>query len=201
MLSTILTWVVFPQRDIFITTSDIVVTVGSEFNSLYSIQDSKMHDKQLVLPRQRIKIDLESVSRPFYDRGFNWMVILCKYEFFLIRLPKDLSSPPRIVTPGRNPAEPGHGWLPGLIRGDAALAMYGDWTAKIITYSWDVNMTDCVLQMKDIRIPEVASFPIELSNIELDMTSGRLVFIYRRNCIILDTAPLASPIDTSNGLL
>jgi len=79
--------------------------------------------------------------------------------------------------------------------------MYGDWTAKIITYSWDVNMTDCVLQMKDIRIPEVASFPIELSNIELDMTSGRLVFIYRRNCIILDTAPLASPIDTSNGLL
>ena len=119
MLSTILTWVVFPQRDIFITTSDIVVTVGSEFNSLYSIQDSKMHDKQLVLPRQQIKMDLESVSRPFYDRGFNWMVILCKYEFFLIRLPKDLSSPPRIITPGRNPAEPGHGWLPGLIRGDA----------------------------------------------------------------------------------
>jgi len=111
MLSIILTRVVFPQRDIFITTSDIVVTVGYEFNSLYSIQDLKMHDKQLVLPRQRIKMDLDPVSRPFYDRGFNWMVILCKYEFFLIRLPQDLSSPPHIVTLGRNPAEPGHGWL------------------------------------------------------------------------------------------
>ena len=85
------------------------VIVGSEFNNLYSIQDSKMHDKQLVLPRQRIKMDLDPVSRPFYDRGFNWMVILCKYEFFLIRLPQDLGSPPRIVTLGRNPTEPGHG--------------------------------------------------------------------------------------------
>jgi len=111
MLSIILTRVVFPQRDIFITTSDIVVTVGYEFNSLYSIQDLKMHDKQLVLPRQCIKMDLDPVSRPFYDRGFNWMVILCKYEFFLIRLPQDLSRPPHIVTLGRNPAEPGHGWL------------------------------------------------------------------------------------------
>jgi len=202
MLSTILTRVVFPQRDIFITTSDIVVAVGPEFISLYSIQDLKMYDNQLVLPRQRVKkMDLDPVSRPFYDRGFNWMVILYKYEFFLIRLPQDISSPPRIVTLGRNPAEPGHRWLPGLIRGDAALAMYGDWTAKIITYSWDVDMTDCVFQMKDIRIPEVASYPIELSNVGLDMTSGQLVFIDRQNCIVLDTAPPVGLIDTSNGLL
>ena len=146
-------------------------------------------------------MNFHTICRPFYDRGFNWMVNLYKYEFSLIRLPLDLSSPPRIVTLGRNPAEPGHGWLPGLVREDAALAMYGDWTAKIVTYSWDVEMTHCVFQMKDIRIPEVASFPSELSNIGLDMTSGRLVFIDRRNCIVLDTALRVGPIANSNRLL
>jgi len=201
MPSAILTRVVLPQRDIFITTNDIVVAIGFEFISLYSIQDLKMHDNQLVLPRQRIKMNFHTICRPFYDRGFNWMINLCKYEFVLIRLPRDLSSPPRIVTFGRNPAEPGHGWLPGLVRRDAALALYSNWAAKIITYSWDVEMTQCVFQMKDIRIPQVAFYPNDLLNVGLDMASGRFVFIDCWNCIILDTPPPISPIDTLNGLL
>ena len=200
MLSTIPIWVILLQRDLFITTNDMVVAVGSDFISLYSIQDLKMHHKQLVLPRQRVKMDFHTISRPFYDRGFNWMVTLYKYEFLLIRLPQDLNNP-HIVTLGRNPAEPGYGWLPGLITGDAALVRDGYWTAKIITYSWDVDMTECVFQMKDIRIPEVVSFPSELCHIGLDMTGGRLVFIDRRNCIVLDTVPPVSLSDTSNRLL
>ena len=39
-----------------------------------------------------------SISLPIYDRGFDWMVILYKLEYLLIRLPQDPNSPPRIVT-------------------------------------------------------------------------------------------------------
>ena len=61
-----------------------------------------MHHKELVLPLHRIKMDWDDISQPIYDRGFDWMVILCDLEYLLIRLPQDPSSPPRIVTLGRD---------------------------------------------------------------------------------------------------
>ena len=129
------------------------------------------------------------------------MVILCKHEFLLMRLSQDPSNPPRVVTLGRDSDETGHTQFSGLVTEDAALALYSDWTAKIITYSWGVEMTDCVFRMKHTRIPEVTSCPRWLFNIGLvDMSSERLVFIDRdQNCVFLNTVPSVSSID--NALL
>lgn len=129
------------------------------------------------------------------------MVVLCKHEFLLMRLSQDPSNPPRVVTLGRDSDETGHTWFSGLVTEDAALALYSDWTAKIITYSWGVEITDCVFRMKHTRIPEVTSCPRRLFNIGLvDMSSERLVFIdCDQNCVVLNTVPPASSID--NALL
>jgi len=197
----ILTLVTLLQKQLFISANDIVVAIRLAFISLYSIQGLKTQHKHRVLPLHRIEMDWDNISRPFGDRGFDWMVILCKHEFLLMRLSQDPSNPPRVVTLGRDSDETGHTWFSGLVTEDAALALYSDWTAKIITYSWGVEMTDCVFRMKHTRIPEVTSCPRWLFNIGLvDMSSERLVFIDRdQNCVFLNTVPSVSSID--NALL
>jgi len=65
----IFTPIIFLQRWLFFTTSDMVVVIGPAFLSLYPIQDLKMHHKKLVLPLHRIKLAWDDISRPFYDRG------------------------------------------------------------------------------------------------------------------------------------
>ena len=67
-------------------------------------------------------------------------------------LPRDPSSPLRIVTLGRDVGD-GPGWVSGLTRGDAAFAMCHGSAAKIITYSWGVEMTHSVFRMKQFIIP------------------------------------------------
>jgi len=51
-----------------------------------------MHHKKPVLPLHRIKMVWNGISRPIYDRGFDWMAILCDLEFRVIRLPQDLQK-------------------------------------------------------------------------------------------------------------
>ena len=153
-----------------------------------------MHDKQLVLPLHRIKMAWSDTSRPIYDRGFDWMVILCRLEFRVIRLPQDPSSPPRIVTLGRDVVGDGPRWVSGSTRGDAAFTMCHGSTAKIITYPWDVEMTiHCVFRMKQFKIPGITDCSRRLFNTGIDMASGRLMFSdHQRDCIVFDTV---SPID------
>ena len=161
-----------------------------------------MHDKQLVLPLHRIKMAWSDISQPICDRGFDWMVILCRLEFRVIRLPQDPNSPPCIVTLGRDVVGDGPGWVSGLTRGDAALAMCRDSTAKIITYSWDVEMTHCVFRMKQFKIPGVTDCSRRLFNTGIDMASGRLMFSdHQRKYIVLDTVPPVIPVDSTSVLL
>jgi len=90
-----------------------------------------MHLKKPALPLHRIKMAWDGISRPIYDRGFDWMAILCDLEFRVIRLPRDPNSPPRIVTLGHDIVGDGPGWFSGLMREDAAPAICCDWTPKI----------------------------------------------------------------------
>lgn len=120
----ILTLVTLPQKQFFISANDIVVAIRLAFISLYSIQGLKTQHKHRVLPLHRIEMDWDNISRPFGDRGFDWMVILCKHEFLLMRLSQDPSNPPRVVTLGRDSDETGHTWFSGLVTEDAALALY-----------------------------------------------------------------------------
>jgi len=160
-----------------------------------------MHHKKLIFPLHHIVMDWDDISQPIYDRGFDWMVILCTLEYSLIRLPQDPSSPPRIVTLGRDVVDDGRDWFSGLTRGDAAVTICRGSTAKIITYSWDVEMTHCVFRMKQFKIPGVTNCSRRLFNTGLDMASGRLVFSdHQQKCMILDTVPLAVPIDNTNML-
>jgi len=161
-----------------------------------------MHHKKLVLPLHRIKMSWNGISRPIYDRGFDWMVILCDLEFRVIRLPQDPNSPPRIVTLGHDVVGDGPGWFSGLTRGDAALAICCDWTAKIITYSWNVEMKYCRFRTKQLKIPGVTDCSRWPFNTGIDMASGRLVFKnHQQKCIVLDTVPPVVPVDNANALL
>ena len=83
-------------------------------------------------------MDWDDISQPIYDRGFNWMVILCvSYDCLKIRTTLLVS-----FTLGRDVVCDGPGWVSGLTRGDAAFAMCHGSTAKIITYSWDVEIVE-----------------------------------------------------------
>ena len=131
-----------------------------------------MHHKELVLPLHRIKMDWDDISQPIYDRGFNWMVILCvSYDCLKIRTTLLVS-----FTLGWDVVCDGPGWVSGLTRGDAAFAMCHGSTAKIITYSWDVEMTHRVFRMKQFIIPWVTDCSRRLFNTGIDMASGRLMF-------------------------
>jgi len=182
-----------------------VVAIGSGFISLYPIQDLKMHHKKLVLPLHRIKMAWDDISQPIFDRGFNWMVVLCMLEYLLIRLPQDPDSPPRIVTLGHDVVDDGPGWVSGLTRSDAALTMCRDSTAKIITYSWDVEMKHCAFRIKYFTIPGISDCSKRLFNTGLDMASGRLIFIDhhrdQRRCIVFDTVPPVVSVDNTSVLL
>ena len=176
-----------------------MVAIGSGFISLYPIQDLKMHHKKLVLPLHRIKMAWDDISQPIYDRGFDWMVILCDLEFRVIRLPQDRNSPPRIVTLGHDVVGNGPGWIYGLMRGGAALSMCRDSTAKLITYSWDVEMTHCMFRMKQFKIPWATDCSRRLFNTGLDMAIGRLMFIdHHQKYLVLDTVV---PVDNTSVLL
>jgi len=122
------------------------------------------------------------------------MVILCKLEYLLIRLPQDPNSP-RIVTVGYDAVDDDRDWFSGLTSGDAAVTICRDSTAKIITYSWDVEMTHYVFRVKQFKIPGVTHCSRRLFNTGIDMASGRLMFSdHQQKCMILDTVPLAVPV-------
>ena len=122
------------------------------------------------------------------------MVILCKLEYLLIRLPQDPNSP-RIVTLGYDAVDDDRDWFSGLTSGDAAVTICRDSTAKIITYSWDVEMTHYVFRVKQFKIPGVTNCSRRLFNTGIDMASGRLMFSdHQQKCMILDTVPLAVPV-------
>jgi len=130
------------------------------------------------------------------------MIIHCDLEFRVIRLPQDSNSPPCIATLGRNTVDTSRPRVFNLVRRDAAFSFYRDWTAKIVAYAWDVEMTHCSFQIKHVRIPEINCHPGNLRPIGSDMTSGRLVFADDNcNCIILDTVPPVGPTGNSNGSL
>ena len=119
---------------------------NNSHSGLYPIEDLKMHDKKLALQPHRIKIAWNEGSRPIYDQDYDWMVILgtleyCSYNYLRIQAAL-LGSLHSVIGDGRD-------WFSGLTRGDAGLAMCRDSTAKIITYSWGVEMTHCVFWMKD----------------------------------------------------
>ena len=179
-----------------------MVATGFGFISLYPIQELKVHHKELVLPLHRIKMEWDDISQPIYDRGFDWMVILCDLEYLLIRLPQDPSSPPRIVTLGRDAGD-GSGWVSGLTRGDAVFAMCHGSTAKIITYSWDVEMTThCVSRMKQFKIPGNTDCSRRPFNTGIDMASGRLMFSdHQRKCIVFDTVPPIDPVYNTTAIV
>jgi len=122
------------------------------------------------------------------------MVTLCKLEYLLIRLPQDPNSP-RIVTVGYDAVDDDRDWFSGLTSGDAAVTICRDSTAKIITYSWDVEMTHYVFRVKQFKIPGVTNCSRRLFNTGIDMASGRLMFSdHQQKCMILDTVPLAVPV-------
>ncbi|KAF5347324.1 hypothetical protein D9756_009912 [Leucocoprinus leucothites] len=180
----------FSVKQVFITSEGQVAVVGIQCIVIYSISQLRESNKQVALPLHRINLicSSASIAAPFSSRGFDWMIVSQRDEFWLIRLARGASNPPKVVTLGRNPRSRGEGWFPGLVGRDAALAMYCYWTMKIITYSWDSETTQCKFNIKRVRIPDTAR-PARLINIGLDMIEGRLVFLdaSKSSCIILDT--------------
>jgi hypothetical protein len=114
------------------------------------------------------------------------MVMVHDEEFQLMRLSRDMTSPPRVVSLGCNPIE----WGRGMVTPNATICRYLDCTAKIITYSWDVEMMQCTFHVKNVCLPEIAKSPRWLRNVGLDMANGRIIYLAteERNLIILDTA-------------
>ena len=96
-----------------------------------------MHHKKLVLPVHCIKMAWDDISLPIYDRGFDWMVILYKLEYDCLKIQTVLP----ILLHSVMTLSVMDFWLDE--RG-AALRMCRDSTAKIITYSWDVETIHCV---------------------------------------------------------
>jgi hypothetical protein len=117
------------------------------------------------------------------------MVIVHGEEFMLMRLSQEMTSPSCVVSLGRNPIEYNGQWGPGVVTPNATVCKYRDWTAKIMTYSWDVEMTQCTFHVKNVCLPEAAKSPRWLRNVGLDMANGRIIYLSNedRNLIILDT--------------
>jgi hypothetical protein len=113
------------------------------------------------------------------------MVIVYDEEFQLMRLSRDMTGPPRVVSLDRNPIE----WGPGVVTPNVTICRYPDWTANIMTYSWDVEMTQCTFHVKNVCLPQMAKSPFRIKNVGLDMANGRIIYLATedRNFIILDT--------------
>jgi hypothetical protein len=177
------------QRTVFVTSDDHVVTVGPQLIAVYTISHLAQCNKHRTLPLYHIDLKYGRVSEPFPDRGYHWMVIVHGEEFLLMRLSRDMIGPLRVASLGRNPIEYDGQWGPGVTR-HATICQYYDWTMKIMTYSWDVEMTQCTFHVKNVCLPEFAKNPQRLQNVGLDMANGRLIYLDSedRNLIILDTA-------------
>ncbi|KAJ3570446.1 hypothetical protein NP233_g4400 [Leucocoprinus birnbaumii] len=187
-------WLSADTERVLITADDQVVTVGVYCISIYTIPQLCKANKHRAVPLHYHQLSLTSflvdVSLPFFDRGHEWMVVWHGLEILLFRFSPHGSAPPHVIKMGDIPFSYGDEWFSGQVTQDAAIVLYHDGTAKIITYSWDVEMAkQCVFRGKRLCIPAECEPPTRLASAGLDMANGLLAFcdIIEGNCMILDT--------------
>jgi hypothetical protein len=93
---------------------------------------------------------------------------------------------------GRHPLDPKTYWVPGCATHDAAITFYKDWTTNIMTYSWDIEMAQCVFRVKQVHLPHFpATKDTVLRNLwgaGVDMLSGQVVILADGGCTVFTTA-------------
>jgi hypothetical protein len=114
------------------------------------------------------------------------MVFTVHDEYVVLRLSQENTVPPRLAKLGRRPVEYiNYGFEQATY--NAAISSFNDWTTYIITYSWDIEMTQCIFRVKQVCLPRLAERPNRLYVIELDMFSGQIVILADRVCTVLTT--------------
>jgi hypothetical protein len=116
------------------------------------------------------------------------MVALFGNEYWVVRLSQENTFPPRIATLGRHPSDLQTFWFSGPVTHNAAITFFMNLTVNIITYTWDIEMMQCVFGVKRVRLPShLAPTPDRLSVASLDMFNDQLVIIAGEVCNILTT--------------
>ncbi|KAF9450205.1 hypothetical protein P691DRAFT_810964 [Macrolepiota fuliginosa MF-IS2] len=181
--------------ELFITSHGHIVAAGRTFVEIYTISQLRQHDTQRKLSSiYRVELGsslLHVCVAPFLYRGFTWIIFQNGEAYQLVRLSHD-SQPPLVKLLGHCAADEGGPWhLPPPLTGEtAAVALQRDWTMDILTYSWDVEMSQCAFRVKRTQIPKFTKGEEYPRMIGADVISGRVVLldIREKRLVILDTA-------------
>ncbi|KAF9443121.1 hypothetical protein P691DRAFT_809435 [Macrolepiota fuliginosa MF-IS2] len=177
--------------ELFITSHDHIV--AATFVEIYTISQLREHDTQRkVSSIHRVELGsslLYVCVAPFLYHGFTWIIFQNGETYQLVRLSRD-SQPPLVKILGHCAADEGGSWyLPPPLTGETvAVALQRDWTLDILTYSWDVEMSQCAFWVKRTQIPKFIKGEEYPEIIGADIISGRVVSldIREKRLVILD---------------